>query len=201
MAVVTLSIAFFMIILPNYSNTFRWIRREYYCFIKNTIESNAGSEAAYLAPLMFTIFSMILFGNIIGMIPGVYPSTCDIYLNLIMSCSVVFGTLILAIYNQGTGAVNLFCPSGVPFPINIALFCIELPLFFLRIFTLAGRLLLNISAGHLVVACILDVASQMPWLSFMYIFVMFIELMTAGIQAYIFLILSSIYLEGAFHRH
>lgn len=201
MLAVTVCIFFAAIVLPMISSTCRWIRLEYYRFIREVIENNTSHDALFLVPLMSTIFLMILFGNLIGLIPGVFPSTCDFYLNLIMSTSVVLGTLFIAIYNQGWGAMNLFYPSGVPFFIKVILFCIEMPLFFVRIFSLAGRLLLNISAGHLVVACILGVAMQMKVLSLMYFFVMCIELMTSFLQPYIFLTLSSIYLNQAFEKH
>lgn len=198
--VIMLIIALF-IILPEISAPYQWLRRKYYLFITELVEANIGHEGAHISPLIGTIFSTILFGNLLGMIPGTFPCTCDLTLNLTMSTTVIFGTVIVAVLHRGIGALGLFCPSGVPIPIRPFLFAIETPLFFLRILTLAGRLFLNISSGHLVLACVLGLIEKIPFMLPMYFFMIAMELLSCCIQAYVFTILSTIYFGDGFHEH
>ena len=188
-------------------------------FIDDLVMANIGHGGKKYVPYIFCLFMFILFANLIGLMPlgvvGVHPFTFTSHFSItgvlaIMSFSIV---LIVGFWKHGFHFFSLFIPSGTPLPMAIAIFPIELISFLFRPFSLGLRLFVAMMAGHV----LLEVLSSfvisgwnagpmfgaivgIPSFALM-VAICALEILVSGIQAYVFALLTSLYINDAEHLH
>lgn len=176
-----------------------------YEFIANLVRDNVGSEGRKYFPFIFTLFMFVLFCNVFGLIPYAFTVTSHIIVTLALALLVFIGVTIIGIVKNGFGFLRLFCPSGVPIFVLPLLIPIEIISYCIRPVTLSVRLFLNMMVGHTMLkvfagfVVLLGLAGIGP-LAFIVVFVGF-ELFVGALQAYIFAVLSCLYLHDALHPH
>jgi F-type H+-transporting ATPase subunit a len=174
--------------------------------VANLVKDVAGPAGIKYLPFVFTMFMLVLMGNLLGMIPYGFTFTSHIAVTGIMGLMVISVVAVMGFYNHGWHFLSLFAPSGLPLPIYIILVPIEIISFLSRPFTLAVRLCANMTAGHTVLKVFalfsvsLGALFGIGPMIFNALMVGF-ELMVAVLQAYIFAILTCIYLKDAIDLH
>jgi F-type H+-transporting ATPase subunit a len=189
-------------------------------FIDDMLEANIGKEGRKYVPYVFSLFMFILFANLLGLmpvgiIPGVHAFTFTSHFTVtgvlaVISFSIV---LIVGFWKHGIKFFTLFVPHGTPVPMIPAIFLIELFSFMIRPFSLALRLFVAMMAGHV----LLKVLSSFVIDGFNYgvgtslivaapsfllmVGISALEILVAGIQAYVFALLTSLYINDAEHLH
>ena len=183
-----------------------------YEFIAGMIDDNVGPEGRAYFPFIFTLFMFIFFGNVLGLIPYGYTFTGQIVVTFAMAAVVFIGVTIIGIAKHGFRFLSFFVPHGVPWPLLLLLVPIEVLSYLIRPFTLAIRLFANMMAGHTMlaifagfVAPLLLAAGAIKAFAVVPIAVdvllIFLELLVAALQAYVFTILTCLYLRDAIHLH
>lgn len=187
-------------------------------FIDKLLEANIGKEGRKFLPYVFSLFMFILFANVVGLlplglIPGVHPFTATSHFTVtgvlaILSFSIV---LIVGFVKHGLRFFKLFVPSGTPIPVLLLVVPIEMVSFMVRPFSLALRLFVAMTAGHIllkVLAGFIIMSGPTGWAvpvgaaSFaLMVGVSALELLVAGVQAYVFALLTSLYINDAVHLH
>ena len=189
-------------------------------FISSMIDTNIGPEGRRYLPWVFTVFIFVLFANLMGMmpfgvIPGVHPFTVTSHFTVtgvlaVISFSIV---LIVGFWKHGFHFFSLFIPHGTPKPLLPLIFLIELLSFLVRPFSLALRLFVAMIAGHILVKVfgsfvVSGLNSEgllgpgVALLSFVFIAgVSALELLVCTIQAYVFALLTSLYINDAVNLH
>jgi F-type H+-transporting ATPase subunit a len=182
-----------------------------YEFVANTVRSTAGNDGMRFFPLVFSLFTFVLVLNLLGMIPGFFTVTSHIAVTGALAVLVILVVIIYGIYKNGLKFFKLFWPSGVPLFIMPLITLIEILSFLSRPLSLSVRLFANMLAGHItlkvfasfigLLATSLGVAG---WLLGILPFGMLIaltalELLVAFLQAYVFTILTCLYLNDAIH--
>jgi F-type H+-transporting ATPase subunit a len=157
-----------------------------YEFIAGMIDDNVGHEGRDYFPFIFTLFMFIFFGNLLGLIPYGYTFTSQIIVTFAMAAVVFIGVTIIGIAKHGWHFLSFFVPPGVPFA-NM----------------MAGHTMLAIFAGF--VAPLLLAAGAIKAFAVVPlgvdILLIFLELLVAALQAYVFTILTCLYLRDAIHLH
>jgi F-type H+-transporting ATPase subunit a len=181
-----------------------------YEFVANTIRSTAGAEGMKFFPLIFSIFMFIAVSNLIGIIPYTFTVASHIIVTAALALLVFFIVLIYGFYKNGLKFFKLFVPSGIPVFILPLVVFIEVFSFFLRPVSHSVRLFANMLAGHIALKVF---ASFVPLLAAlgiagyfgavlplgMVIALTALELLVAFLQAYVFTILTCIYINDAIH--
>nr|AAN04079.1 ATP synthase F0 subunit 6 [Amoebidium parasiticum] len=176
------------------------------------IKDNIGEKGNAYFPFIFTLFTYIVVLNLMGMVPYVFSATAHISVALALSFGIWFGVTLRGFSLHGINFLSMFMPQGAPMALAPLLVMIELVSYSARAISLGVRLAANISAGHLLLAIlsgftwtmlaaggILSLASVLPALV---IFAMSgLELAVAVIQAYVFTLLTCIYINDAIHLH
>jgi len=185
-----------------------------YGFVANMVRSTAGEEGLKFFPFVFTLFFFVFFANMIGMVPYAFTTTSHIVVTGALALLVISIVIIYGLYKNGLKFFKLFAPSGAPFFIYLILVPIEVISFIARPVTLALRLFANMLAGHIMLKLFATFAAQLfaaalagtallgvvGVLAFaMGIAINALELLVAGLQAYIFAILTCVYLNDALH--
>lgn len=176
-----------------------------YEFVAGLLRDNAGKEGMKYFPFIFTIFIFVLLANMLGMVPYSFTVTSHLAVTATMSMIIILGITVLGLVKHGFGFFHVFLPSGVPLWLAPLLIVIEVISYLTRPVSLAVRLFANMMAGHttlkvfagFVVA--LGVAGVVPLL--FVVALTALEVLIAFLQAYIFTILTCIYLHDAFHPH
>ena len=174
-----------------------------YEFIANMLTEAAGQEARKFFPFIFSLFMFILFANLMGMIPGSFTVTSHIAVTFAFAALVFVGVTILGFIKHGLGYLKLFAPSGVPMVLMPLLVPIEIISYFTRPISLSVRLFANMMAGHTMLKVIAGFVFSLG--AFGILPVAFIialtglEVLIAVLQAYVFAMLSCIYLNDAYH--
>ena len=181
-----------------------------YEFIANMLRENVGSEGRKYFPFMFTLFMFILFGNLLGMIPYSFTFTSHIVVTFIMAAVVFVGVTIIGFARHGLGFLRLFVPSGVPVFLLPLLVIIEVISYLTRPISLSVRLFANMLAGHTMLKLFgtfvvgmgasLAIVGGVAPLVFI-VALTGLEIGIAFLQAYVFVILSCIYLNDAVNLH
>jgi F-type H+-transporting ATPase subunit a len=176
-----------------------------YEFVANMIQENVGKEGMRYFPFIFTLFMFVLAGNMIGMVPYAFTYTSHIIVTFGMAIVIFIGVTVIGLARHGFGFFKLFAPAGVPWVLLLLLVPIELISYFIRPFTLSIRLFANMLAGHAILVVfggfvaglgILGIAPLAMDVGFI-----LLEFLVAGLQAYIFAILTCLYLNDAIHLH
>ena len=181
-----------------------------YEFVADMIRGIAGEEGLRFFPFIFTIFFFIFAANMIGMLPYAFTTTSHIVVTGALALLVISVVIIYGFYKNGLGFFKLFAPSGAPLPIYFILVPIEIISFFARPLTLALRLFANMLAGHITLKLFAGFAYQLltaggllilaaPIAFAMGIALNALEFLVAALQAYVFAILTTIYLNDALH--
>jgi F-type H+-transporting ATPase subunit a len=176
-----------------------------YEFIANMIEENVGTEGMRYFPFIFTLFMFVLFGNLIGMVPYTFTYTSHIIVTFALAAVIFIGVTVIGLSRHGIHFFTLFAPQGVPWPLLLLLVPIELISYFIRPFTLSIRLFANMLAGHAILAVFAGFVAALGILGIaplaMDVGFMLLEFLVAALQAYIFTILTCLYLNDAIHLH
>ena len=183
-----------------------------YNFVANMIRDNTGPEGRRYFPLIFTIFMVVLMGNVLGLIPYSFTYTSHIVVTMTLALIIFFAVTIFGFINHGTHFLSLFAPPGIPAPLLILIVPIEILSFMIRPLTLAFRLFANMVAGHLMLKVFAGFSTMMVTAgiggiiagllpTFFNVAMYALELLVALLQAYVFAILSSIYLKDTLDLH
>jgi F-type H+-transporting ATPase subunit a len=176
-----------------------------YEFVADMVESNAGHGAEPYFPFVFTLFMFVLFANFLGLIPYSYTVTSQIIVTFALAATVFIGVTIVGFAKHGLHFFRFFVPEGVPFVLLLLLVPIELLSYVIRPFTLSIRLFANMLAGHTMLAIFggfaasVGLAAVFPVLLDVAIYAL--EVLVAALQAYVFAILTALYLHDALHMH
>ena len=180
-----------------------------YQFVATTVRSVAGEEGMKFFPLVFSLFAFILVSNFIGLIPHAFTVTSHIIITAALSLLVFLTVIFYGVYSHGWRWFRLFVPGGVPSYILPLVVFIEILSFLSRPISLSVRLFANMLAGHITLkvmggfvasllgAGIFSVLAPLPFA--MTIVLTAFELLVAVLQAYVFAILTCVYLNDAIH--
>jgi F-type H+-transporting ATPase subunit a len=181
-----------------------------YEFVANTVRSSAGTEGMKFFPFVFTLFMFVLFANLIGLIPYSFTVTSQIIITAALALTVFLIVVVYGFWRNGLHFLNLFVPKGVPKVILPAIVFIEVLSFLSRPVSHSVRLFANMLAGHITLQVfagfiiMLAGAGILGWFGAVLPFAMVValtalELLVAFLQAYVFAILTCIYLNDAIH--
>ncbi len=177
-----------------------------YKFISGMVRENVGEKGMGYFPFVFTLFMIVLLGNLLGMIPGSFTFTSHIAVTGVLALIIFFVVTIMGFVRHGLHFLQLFCPPGVPLWIAPLIIPIEIISYLSRPVTLSLRLFINMLAGHLMVKVIAGfsvmmigagLAGMLGSLGPMLFNVLLIgfEVFVAFVQAYVFALLTCIYLR------
>jgi F-type H+-transporting ATPase subunit a len=181
-----------------------------YEFVANTLRSSAGAEGMKFFPLVFSIFMFICVSNIVGIIPYAFTVSSHIIVTAALALLVFFTVLIYGFYKNGLKFFKLFVPSGVPIVILPLVVTIEIISFLSRPVSHSVRLFANMLAGHITLKVFASFVTMLGafgiagWLGAVLplaltVALTALELLVAFLQAYVFAILTCIYLNDALH--
>ena len=175
-----------------------------YGFVHKMVEDVAGREALRYFPYIFTLFLFILFGNVLGLIPAGFTVTSHIAVTGVLALAVFLFVTILGFAKHGTRFLELFWMKSAPLAIRPVLALIEVISYFVRPVSHSIRLAGNMMAGHAVIkvfAGFAAVAAIAPLSILAIVAVYGLEILVTTIQAYVFTILTCVYLKDALHPH
>ena len=181
-----------------------------YEFVADTLRSSAGAEGMKFFPFVFTLFMFVLFANLIGLIPYSFTVTSQLIITVTLALLVFFIVVGYGFWRNGLHFFNLFVPKGVPKIILPGIVVIEVLSFLSRPVSHSVRLFANMLAGHITLQVfagfiiMLAGAGILGWFGAALPFIMVVlltalELLVAFLQAYVFAILTCIYLNDAIH--
>jgi F-type H+-transporting ATPase subunit a len=185
----------------------RWqsIAEMSYEFVADLIDTNVGHEGRQYFSFIFTLFMFILFANLLGMIPYSFTFTSHIIVTFALAAVVFIGVTAIGIVRHGFRFFSLFVPHGVPKVLLLLLVPIELLSYFIRPFTLSIRLFANMLAGHTMLAIFGGFAASVGLFAIfplgIDVMLVALEVLVAVLQAYVFAILTCLYLSEAIHLH
>jgi F-type H+-transporting ATPase subunit a len=181
-----------------------------YEFVAGTLRSTAGSEGMKFFPIVFTLFTFILIANMLGMFPYFFTVTSHLVVTAVFSILVIGIVIFYGFWRNGFGFFKLFVPHGVPAVILPFVVFIEVLSFVSRPISLSIRLFANVLAGHItlkVFAGFVVTLGSLGFLGFrgailplvMTVALTALEFLVAGLQAYVFAMLTCLYLNDAIH--
>ena len=177
-----------------------------YDFISNLLKENVGNEGRKYFPFVFSLFMFILFCNLLGLLPGAFTVTSHIIVTAAMALFVFAMVTLIGIIRHGFHFFTYFVPQGAPMWLIPVMIPIEVLSYFIRPLSLSVRLFANMVAGHVMLAVIggfvFALGVWFGWIPLAFVTVLFgLELLIACLQAYVFTILTCIYLHDAVHLH
>ena len=175
-----------------------------YGFVYNMVIDVAGKDAGKFFPYIMTLFMFILTANLLGLIPTACTTTSHIAVTAIMAFAVFITVTVVGIVKNGTDFLSLFWVSSAPLILRPILAVIELISYFVRPVSHSVRLAGAITAGHAVMkvfAGFAAFAAIAPLAIIAMVAIYALEFLVAGIQAYVFAILTCVYLKDALHPH
>jgi F-type H+-transporting ATPase subunit a len=181
-----------------------------YEFVATTLRSSAGSEGMKFFPFVFTLFTFILAVNLIGLIPYTFTVTTHVVITATLSLSVFLTVLVYGFWKNGLHFFNLFVPKGIPIYILPLIIFIEVLSFLSRPISHSVRLFANMLAGHITLKVFASFIILLSGAGFfgmvgatlplaLVVALTALELLVAFLQAYVFAILTCIYLNDAIH--
>jgi F-type H+-transporting ATPase subunit a len=181
-----------------------------YEFVANTIRSTAGTEGMKFFPLVFSIFMLLTVSNIVGIIPYAFTISSHIIVTAALALLVFFTVLVYGFYKNGLKFFKLFVPSGIPLAILPLVVAIEIISFLSRPISHSVRLFANMLAGHITLkvfasfVTMLGAMGVVGWAGAVLplaltVALTALELLVAFLQAYVFTILTCIYINDAIH--
>ena len=176
-----------------------------YEFIANMLRDTVGQEGRKYFPFVFTVFMFVLFGNLLGMVPYSFTFTSHIVVTFALAFIIFVGVTILGFVKHGLHFFSFFVPPGTPLPMYPLLIPIEVISYLSRPISLSVRLFANMLAGHTLLKVIagfvwaLGLLGVLP-LAFV-VALTGLEILIACLQAYVFTILTCLYINDALHLH
>lgn len=210
LAVFWLSLSFYKAsLIPN-----RWqlIYESFYALTLDIIKVNLGLKGEVYFPFIFSLHILLLFCNLIGMVPYSFTVTSHIIFTFSLALAIFIGINIIGVKTHGWKFFSLFLPKGVPLVIVPLLVTIEIISYLIKVFTLSIRLFANMTSGH----ALLKIIAGFSWtmlsagglLAFFHIIPLAVLLILIGLelgiavlQAYVFTLLTCIYLNDVLDMH
>lgn len=191
-------------------NRFQMAGELLYGFVANMLRSSAGTEGMKFFPFVFSLFGFVLVGNLLGMFPYFFTTTSHIIVTAALAFLVIGVVIVYGFFRHGFKFLKLFVPSGVPAYVLPIVVPIEIISFLSRPISLSVRLFGNILAGHITLKVFsgfvvsLGALGALGWLGallplIMTVAITALELLVAVVQAYVFAVLTSMYLNDAVH--
>ena len=173
-----------------------------YTLISKMISDTAGSKAKPYFPFVFSLFMFVLFCNMLGMLPYSFTVTSHIIVTFALAAIIFVGVTIIGFVNHGVGYLKLFIPSGVPLFLLPLIVIIEIISYLSRPVSLSVRLFANMMAGHTMLKVfggfVISLGIIGGWLPLSFTVALTgLEILIAFLQAYVFAILTCIYLNDA----
>ncbi len=177
-----------------------------YNFIGKMINDTAGKKAKPYFPFIFSLFVFVLFCNMIGMLPYSFTVTSHIIVTLAFAMFIFIGVTILGFVIHGFKYLKIFVPSGVPIVLLPIIMIIEIISYLSRPISLSVRLFANMMAGHTMLKVfggfVISLGLVAGWLPLTFsVALTGLEILVAFLQAYVFAILTCIYLNDALNLH
>lgn len=176
-----------------------------YEFVANMVRENVGTEGIEYFPLVFSIFMFVLFGNFLGLIPYSFTFTGQVVVTFALAIFVFLLVTLVAFIKHGIHFFTFFFPAGAPKVMAPVLIPIEVISYMSRPVSLGIRLFANMMAGHTMMAVFAGFTITLGIFGFLPIAInvaMFaLEMIVCALQAYVFTILSCLYLRDAIHLH
>jgi F-type H+-transporting ATPase subunit a len=181
-----------------------------YEFVATTLRDSAGKEGMKFFPFVFTLFMFILVANLWGMFPYFFTVTSHIVVTAALALAVILTVLVFGLWKNGLHFFKLFVPSGVPKVLLPFITLIEILSFVSRPISLSIRLFANMLAGHITLKVFAGFVAGLGSLGFLGVLgailpliatvaLTALEFLVAALQAYVFAILTSLYLNDALH--
>ena len=176
-----------------------------YVFVANVMKDTVGSEGRKYFPFIFTVFMFILFGNLLGMLPYSFTFTSHIIVTFTIAAVIFVGVTLIALAKHKMHFFSFFMPPGVPMLLAPLLVPIEIISYLSRPISLSVRLFANMLAGHTLLKVFagfivsLGVFGIAPW-AFV-VALTGLEIVIAFLQAFVFTMLTCLYLNDALHLH
>ena len=177
-----------------------------YTFVAKMINDTAGSNAKPFFPFIFTLFMFVLFCNMVGMLPYSFTVTSHIIVTFILASLVFVGVTIIGFIKHGIKYLELFVPKGVPVVLLPLIVIIEIISYLSRPVSLSVRLFANMMAGHTMLKVfggfVISLGLLGGWLPLSFsVALTGLEILVSFLQAYVFAILTCIYLNDALNLH
>ena len=176
-----------------------------YQFISDLVESNIGAEGKHYISLLLSVFIFVLFGNLLGMIPYAFTFTSHIIVTFTLAMVVFLIVIFVGFKHHGFHFFSVFFPEGAPKMMAPLLVPIEVLSFLSRPISLSVRLFANMMAGHTILKVFAGFTVSLGVFGFAPLLInsalMGLELLVACLQAYVFTILTCLYLKDAIHLH
>ena len=176
-----------------------------YEFIAGLIRDTVGAEGRRYFPIVFSLFMFILVGNLLGMVPYSFTFTSHIIVTFALASVVFIGVTILGFVKHGMRFFGIFVPPGAPIAMWPLLIPIEVISYLSRPISLSVRLFANMLAGHTLVKVIAGFIGIMGVFGILPLAVVValtgLEILIAFLQAYVFAILTCLYINDALHMH
>ena len=210
MVLVVLSIvSFFIIATQNKSlipNKLQLVAEMIYEFVAKMINETAGQDARPYFPFILSLFLFVLFSNMIGMIPYSFTITSHIVVTFALAIVIFFGVTVIGFLKHGIKYLELFVPKGVPKLLLPLIIVIEIISYLSRPISLSVRLFDNMMAGQTMLKVfggfVVSLGLVGGWLPLGFsVALTGLEILVAFLQAYVFAILTCIYLNDALHLH
>ena len=177
-----------------------------YTFVAKMINDTAGSNAKSFFPFVFTLFMFVLFANMVGMLPYSFTVTSHIIVTFVLATIVFIGVTVIGFAKHGIKYLQLFVPKGVPVVLLPLIVVIEIISYLSRPVSLSVRLFANMMAGHTMLKVfggfVISLGLLGGWLPLGFsVALTGLEILVAFLQAYVFAILTCIYLNDALNLH
>nr|WDA66141.1 ATP synthase F0 subunit 6 [Phymatolithon calcareum] len=208
--IILLSFSFFKAsLIPN---AWHLAQESFYSLTSNIVKDNLGSKGEVYFPFIFTLHLVLFFCNLVGMVPYSFTVTSHIIFTFSLALSIFIGINIIGIRTHGFKFFGLFLPRGVPLIIMPLLVTIEIVSYIIKVFTLSIRLFANMTSGH----TLLKIIAGFSWTMLsaggllavlhliplaLLLILIGLELGIAALQAYVFTLLTCIYLNDVLEIH
>ena len=178
----------------------------FYNFIAKMISDTAGSKAKPYFPFIFTLFMFVLLCNMVGMLPYSFTVTSHIIVTLVMALFIFIAVTVIGFIKHGLKYLSIFVPKGVPVILLPLITIIEIISYLSRPVSLSVRLFANMMAGHTMLkvfgSFVISLGLLGGWLPLSFsVALTGLEILVAFLQAYVFAILTCIYLNDALNLH
>jgi F-type H+-transporting ATPase subunit a len=181
-----------------------------YSFIANMLQENVGNEGKKYFPFVFSLFMFVLFCNLFGMLPGAFTVTSHIAVTFALALLVFVVVTLIGFIRHGAHFLGFFVPKGAPVWLLPLMIPIEIVSYFIRPLSMSVRLFANMVAGHVMLAVLGSFVVPLAGVGFIIAggvplaaisALIGLEFLIACLQAYVFAILTCLYLNDAVHMH
>ena len=192
-------------------NKLQYCLEKIYYFIEDVVEHNVDANAMKVFPYILSLFLFIMIGNMVGLLPYAFSFTSQLVVTIGMAVLVFIASILIGLYNQGIRYFRHFCPDGIPGYLAPFFIVVELMSFLFRPISLGIRLFANMVSGHIMIKVIagfaVSLADTVLLSAFSIIPVVvnvlldMFKLVVCILQAYVFAVLSCIYLSESLVSH